>query len=277
MPFRLPMAKPPCSTARRYDPSRAMVSPVMNPAEYANIARAERDFWWYRGMRKILFRLLDRYLAGRPITRALEAGCGTGYFSWLLQNERHWPVVPMDISPDGLRYARQIGVERAVQGDARNLPFATGSFDLVLSLDMLVHLPRGTELAAAREMTRVVRRGGLLVVRTPALDVLRSRHSEFAGEIQRFTRRRLVELVSGAGLKVLRATYANSLLMPVALGKFRLWEPLLRAPAASGVEPVAPWLDRLLYAPLAVEAARIGRGGNFPVGQSVLLVGEKMD
>jgi SAM-dependent methyltransferase len=228
-------------------------------------------------MRKILFRLLDPHLAGRTVARVLEAGCGTGYLSWLLQKERHWPVVPMDISPDGLRYARQIGAERAVQGDARNLPFATGAFDLVLSLDMLVHLPRGMEIAAAREMTRVVRRGGLLVVRTSALDVLRSRLSEFTGERQRFTRRRLVELFSGAGLKILRATYANSLLMPVALGKFRLWEPLLRTPPTSGLQPVAPWLDRLLYAPLAVEAAWTGIGGNFPIGQSVLLVGEKMD
>jgi SAM-dependent methyltransferase len=249
----------------------------MNPAEFANIARCERDFWWYRGMRKILFRLLDRYLAGRTVARALEAGCGTGYLSAMLQKERHWPVVPMDISPDGLRYARQMGVERAVQGDATNLPFAAGAFDLVLSIDVLAHLPSGVELAAAREMTRVLRPGGLLFLRTSALDVLRSRHSQFAYERQRFTRRRLVELVSGAGLRVLRATYVNSLLMPVALAKFRLWEPLLGTPASSGVEPVAPWLDRLLYAPLVVEAAWTGLGLNLPAGQSLLLVGEKMD
>jgi len=186
-------------------------------------------------------------------------------------------MVPMDISADGLRYARQMGVERAVQGDATCLPFAGGAFDLVLSMDMLAHLPRGVETAAAREMMRVLRPGGLLVVRTAALDALRSRHSQFAYERQRFTRRRLVELFSAAGLRVLRATYANALLMPVALAKFRLLEPLLRGPASSGVKPVAPWLDRLLYAPLAVEAAWIGSGGSFPAGQSLLLVGEKMD
>jgi SAM-dependent methyltransferase len=181
----------------------------------------------------------------------------------------------MDISPDGLRYAREMGVERAVQGDASTIPFAGGAFDLVLSIDVLAHLPRGTELAVAREMARVLAPGGLLVVRTAALDLLRSRHSEFAYERQRFTRRRLTELFESAGLRVLRCTYANALLMPVALAKFRAWEPLLSAPASTGLEPVAPWLDRLLYAPLAVEAAWIGAGGNFPVGQSLLLVGEK--
>jgi hypothetical protein len=42
------------------------------------------------------------------------------------------------------------------------------------------------------------------------------------------------------------------------------------------LEHVAPWLDRLLFAPLAVEAAWIGAGLSFPAGQSLLLVGEKM-
>ncbi|MGA9625450.1 MAG: class I SAM-dependent methyltransferase, partial [Bryobacteraceae bacterium] len=96
----------------------------MNPAEFANIAKSEKHFWWYRGMRTILFRLVDPYLAGRSIGRVLEAGCGTGYFSHLLQRERGWPVVPLDFSWHGLRYAREMGVERAVQGDIRGLPFS---------------------------------------------------------------------------------------------------------------------------------------------------------
>jgi hypothetical protein len=66
------------------------------------------------------------------------------------------------------------------------------------------------------------------------------------------------------------------MLLPVAFFKFRVWEPLLRRPASSGVEPMAPWLDRLLYAPLALEARWIGSGRNLPVGQSVLLIGEKI-
>jgi SAM-dependent methyltransferase len=248
----------------------------MNPAEFANIANCERDFWWYRGMHRILFRLLDRHLAGRRIARALEAGCGTGYLSSLLQKQRRWPLIPMDISADGLRYARSTGVEMPVQGDATCLPFASGTFDLVLSIDVLAHLTRGTETAAAREMARVLAPGGTIVVRTSALDILRSRHSEFAYERQRFTRRRLRELMETAGFRVVRCTYANSLLMPVALVKFRLWEPLQRGPASTGLEHVAPWLDRLLYAPLAMESAWIGAGLNSPAGQSLLLVGERI-
>jgi SAM-dependent methyltransferase len=252
------------------------MSGFMNPAEFVNIRRSEEDFWWYRGMREILFRMLEPHLAGRRIGRALEAGCGTGYLSHLLQRERGWPIVPLDFSGDGLGYARQLGVANPVQGDIRSLPFGDGAFDLVMSVDVLTHLPRGDELLAARELARVARRGGLVVVRTSALDMLRSRHAEFVHERQRFTRRQFMGLFAGAGIRVLRCTYSNSLLMPIALLKFRLWEPLLRKPVESGVQPVAPWLDRLLYAPLALEAAWLGAGHSLPTGQSLVLIGEKM-
>jgi hypothetical protein len=74
----------------------------------------------------------------------------------------------------------------------------------------------------------------------------------------------------------LRCTYANSLLLPVAAAKFRIWEPLLRRPPRSGVEPVPGWLDRILYASLAWEAGWVGKGRNLPAGQSLLWIGERV-
>jgi SAM-dependent methyltransferase len=249
---------------------------MMNPAEFANIAASERDFWWYRGMRRILFKMMDPYLAGRTVRRALEGGCGTGYFSWLLQRERGMNVVPLDLGWEGLEYARRMGAKDSVQGDLAALPFPDAAFDLVLSLDVIVHFAPGDEHLAMRELARVLEPHGLLVIRASALDILHSRHSDFAFERQRFTRRRLMGLAASCGVRVLRCTYANSLLLPVALAKFRLWEPLLRKPPESGVQPVAPWLDRLLGIPLDAEAAWIGAGHNFPAGQSLILIGEKM-
>ena len=83
-------------------------------------------------------------------------------------------------------------------------------------------------------------------------------------------------LFAGAGIRVLRCTYFNSLLMPVALVKFRLWEPLLRKPPAKRRAARGA-----LAGPSPVRAARHGGGAglarkNFPVGQSLLLIGEKM-
>ena len=239
----------------------------MNPAEFANIANCERDFWWYRGMRKILFRLLDRHLAGRRIGRALEAGCGTGYLSRLFQKERHWPVVPMDISPDGLRYARAMGVERPVQGDATCLPFAGGAFDLVLSLDVLAHLPRGME------PRRGARDGARAGARRPDGRRAPPRSTSCAAAIPNSLTNasaspagRLRELFEAAGFRVVRCDLCQLAADAGGAGEI---SPVGAAAAPPGLHragTVAPWLDRLLYAPLAVEAAWIGGGGSFPAG-----------
>ena len=71
------------------------------------------------------------------------------------------------------------------------LPFAVEAFDALLSMDVLVHLKRGEEVRALSEFARVLKPGGLLVLRLGALNALRSRHSEFVRERQRFTVRGL--------------------------------------------------------------------------------------
>lgn len=247
----------------------------MNPAEFGNIYQSERDFWWFRGMRRILFRLLDPLVERRRIGAALEAGCGTGYMSRELAARYGWRTYPVDLGWQGLAYGRELGVERLLQCDISALPFPDAVFDAVLSLDVLVHFPRGAEDRPMAELARVAKPHALLVIRVSALDILRSRHSQFAHERQRFTRQRLLRLAARHGFRALRATYANSLLLPVALAKFRLWEPLLRRPPASGTAPVNPLLNSLLSVPLAFEAGWLAAGLDFPLGQSLILIAEK--
>ncbi len=226
-------------------------------------------------MRLILFRLLDPYIEKRTISRALEAGCGVGYLSRLLQAKRKLPIIPMDLSAEGLRFGRQMGLERALQGNIVDLPFGAGVFDLVISIDVMQQLQHGDERRAAAEFARVLRPGGLLALRVSALDILRSRHSEFVFEKQRYTRERLMRVFSEVGVRTLRCVYANSLLMPVALAKFRIWEPLIRKAPSTGVESAPPWLDRLLFGALAWESAWVAKGHDLPLGQSLFLIGER--
>lgn len=247
----------------------------MNTAEFANIAQCEEHLWWFRGQRRILRELLHPFLPGRHISSVLEAGCGTGYQSAQFVREYGWRTFPLDLDAEGLRYAQAAGAQRLTQADITHLPFAPAIFDAVVSLDVLVHFPRGTEQAALLELARVLRPGGLFVLRVSALDILRSRHSMFAHERQRFTRAALTAAVSKAGLHVLRCTYANSLLLPVALAKFRIWEPLTNQPPASGVAPVPAWLDSLLYGALHIESQLLESGVNLPLGQSLIVIAEK--
>lgn len=246
----------------------------MNPAEFENIARAEEEMWWFAGMRKILEAWIGR-LPDAKFGRVLEGGCGTGYMSKWLAGRYGWRMFPVDLDFAGLSHGKQDGVPLMVQSDIACLPYADGAFDAVVSLDVIVHFQRGGEAAALEEFQRVMRPGGKLILRVSALDALRSRHSIFAHEKQRFTRSRITEAVSRAGFEILDATYANSLLLPVAWFKFRVWEELTQQEPESGVGVPNGVLNSLLYCPLALEGFWLRRGGRLPLGQSILLLATK--
>jgi SAM-dependent methyltransferase len=200
---------------------------------------------------------------------------GTGHFARALHERYQWPMFPLDLGWEGLQYARSMGIPNLAQADIQALPYKHEAFDCVVSMDVVVHLPRGNEAKPMREFHRVLAPGGLLVLRVSALDILRSHHSIHAMERQRFTRSRLLALAAECGFRTLRISYANSLLLPVALFKFRVIEPLLGGEPQSGVTPVSGWLDQLLHAPLALEAGLLASGVNLPLGQSLILLAEK--
>ena len=248
----------------------------MNPSEFSTLTESEQSLWWFRGMKRMLFAVLDPLALQFRIGKVLEAGSGTGYMARQLRERYGWTMFPVELAWEGVSNTRSQSGVWPVQADIAACPFPAGCFDAVVSLDVLVHFPAGGEAAAIREFARVLRPGGLLLLRVSALDVLKSRHSVFTHERQRFTRRRLELAVAEQGFEIRRLTYANALLLPVALARFRVWEPLTNAPPASGTAgPLPRWLDRLLYLHLAVETRWIAWGFGFPAGQSLLLVAQK--
>ena len=93
--------------------------------------------------------------------RVLDAGAGEGALSLSL-SQRGYLVVACDRTPARFR-PRDIPF---VQADLHGpLPFAAGSFDAVVSTEVLEHLENPHHVA--REFARILRPGGTLVVTTP--------------------------------------------------------------------------------------------------------------
>ncbi|MFQ5854624.1 MAG: class I SAM-dependent methyltransferase [Anaerolineae bacterium] len=81
---------------------------------------------------------------------------------------------------------RHYGSQWILPGDARTLPFANNTFDVVLLLDVIEHIPLGQQEAIIREIARVLRQGGCLLASIPNLAHLNSRLRFFwRGELHR--------------------------------------------------------------------------------------------
>ncbi len=95
--------------------------------------------------------------------RTLEVGCGCGSYSLILKKMGIvGEATLLDISQTGLDLAKKLfasfGEEcRTVQGDAMELPFADGEFDLVLSGGLLEHFEADEQERLAHEQCRVAK------------------------------------------------------------------------------------------------------------------------
>jgi SAM-dependent methyltransferase len=244
----------------------------VNREEYARMYEAEERQWWYAGMRGISFALLARHWPppsanGRP--RILDAGCGTG------NNLRHlaeWGrPVGVDLSDEALRFCAARGVA-AAGGSLMALPFPDGAFDLVTSFDVIYHQWVTDDAAAVREMARVLRAGGLMLVRVPALRALWGAHDEAVLSRHRYTRGELRALLEGQGLDVVRLTYGNSLLLPLVAARRTLDRLTGRHGSDVGFLPgPLEWAFRNV---LALEAAVVRRA-SFPLGTSLFALARK--
>ncbi|MBS3647228.1 class I SAM-dependent methyltransferase [Pseudaminobacter sp. 19-2017] len=119
------------------------------------------DGLFYREKMRAIHRVAPAELQGRG--RVLEVGGGRSGLASLLYPKAD--IVTLDIDPELSK--SQPSWERSifVCGDARSLPFADDSFDVVTLFDVLEHIEE--DHRAAQEALRVVRPGGWVLVSTP--------------------------------------------------------------------------------------------------------------
>ncbi|MCL6639518.1 MAG: methyltransferase domain-containing protein [Firmicutes bacterium] len=185
----------------------------------------------------------------------LDVGCGDGWLAEALpQYEWH------GVEPDPVLRAKALakGV-RAVPGRAEGLPFPDGHFDAVCIFDVLEHLL--DDVAAAQEVKRVLKPGGLLFVSVPLHPELWSGHDVRCGHCRRYRKGEVAGILEKRGFRLAERRYFVSLLLPAALAS--RW-------FSCGPGKLAGVLDALAEKLVAADAAL-----NLPFGLTEMAAAER--
>ena len=237
-------------------------------------ARAEREHFWFHGFRRFVRPLLEdaaRDVKGRVPT-VLDCGCGTGNNLQMIR--QYGRAFGIDLTYSGLAYARHHRERLIAQASATALPFPDRVFDIVTSFDVIYALDDTGAATALKEMYRVMRPGGYLVLNVAALPVLRGNHSVLGGEVQRYTRRSLRRHFEDADFGVKRLTYTNISILPMVAG-IRFAQRLIgHRESTQEISVPVPPVNAALKVLLAVEAAAV-RWVDMPIGSSLLALARR--
>ena len=218
----------------------------MRDGFYRQTGAVEGRHWWFRHRRRLLTALLDQEISELPCPDAREA----------------------------LPEAALLRVDANRLGDC----FAAGSFDLVTVLNVLYHQWVSDERVVLDQVRRILRPGGRLLLTEPAFESLRRRHDRVDLGARRYTRRRLVEIVEGAGFAVQRASCFNAIglapaVVAAAIDRLRGAGDTEAAVERTGELHVPPVpLNWLLLELCRLELLWLRGVGDLPFGVGVLVL-----
>jgi ubiquinone/menaquinone biosynthesis C-methylase UbiE len=241
----------------------------MHTEEYDRMYRLEDSYWWFVGRHHLVLTFLRATYGDRKDLTILDIGCGTGAMSQKLA--AHGTVISADFSPLALEYSRRRELTRLCAADAMRLPFQDGSFDLIVALDILEHLP--DDEAALREFQRVLKPGGRVIATVPAYQSLWSGHDVALMHFRRYVSKQVRERFTTAKLKVEKLSYAMTFLYPIVWLVRRVFSRKDAEPKASLVH-VPGLANKLLVGLLAGENAII-RHISMPFGVTVFCMAQR--
>ncbi|HYJ88700.1 MAG TPA: methyltransferase domain-containing protein [Pyrinomonadaceae bacterium] len=253
----------------------------MQQHTYAIMRRVEESHWWYLGRRRIIrdfvesiSPLINAAAASRDGAKArpeiLDVGCGTGANLEMLSE--FGDASGVDVSAEAVAFCHARGLENVKQAVAEALPFEDGSFELVTSLDVVEHLD--DDVAGLKEMRRVLRADGRVLLVVPAFMFLWGVQDDVSNHRRRYTLPQLRKAVLEAGFEIERASYWNiSFFVPTLLGRILMRATGVRPESEANITP--GFLNGMLGMILGAESSLL-RHVNLPFGVSIVCVARRI-
>ncbi|HEY4504490.1 MAG TPA: class I SAM-dependent methyltransferase [Candidatus Paceibacterota bacterium] len=222
----------------------------MERSEYRTLYENENVHFYSVANHRIILTAVEKYFGKVANLNILDAGCGTGGLTEKLK--RFGSVVGVDTSEEAVAFSLKRGVD-ARRASVENLPFNENTFDLVVSMDVIYHQKVGNDVKALKEFARVLRPGGILILKVPSYDWLRRSCDRQVHTKIRYTRRSLKNKLIDAGFSVNDIRYVNALLTLPAILTYFLEKISGAKDAHTPVTRLPKFVNRVALATLSTE------------------------
>lgn len=243
----------------------------MSGKDMAQMYANESHHWWFVAKAAFMKQILQKWVRLEN-GLVLDAGCGTGHNMRFLAEGGDY--IGVDVSEQALNFCQHNGHKTLVRANLDCLPFKDDSFDLVFALDVIEHTQN--PWSVIRQLRRVLKKDGRIIITVPACRFLFSPHDEALSHLRRYDPKDIRALLKEADFDVLHVNYLYFLsFFPVAV--IRIFRKLfVRDP-----DPItdmyylpAQWVNPLLQRLLAIEVFFLCKIP-FPIGTTVVAVARK--
>jgi len=250
---------------------------MLDIEQQARYHEVGNSYWWLSGKYEIIMDCIRQFVPSGNNLSVLDAGCGPG--NMLDRLSSRGTVTGTDLALPALSFCMSRGYRRVALSKLDLLALKSERFDLVTAIDVIEHMP--DDAAGLREVHRVLRPGGTVVVTVPAFQILWGDHDDIYGHYRRYRVSQVAALMASCGFEVLKLSYFQPLYF-VPLLLFRRWKKLRHA--GEGDRPIEqrddfvsipPWLNSALTR-LMVAEKYVLRRFSFPFGVTLVCVGRKL-
>lgn len=179
---------------------------------YKDLYDLEQKHWWHIAKRKTIYSLIKSFINSKKIN-IVDIGCGTG--GNLEAFSKLGSVYGVDKSKLAVNFCHKRGFKKVKVGSSEKTGLKNSFFNVVTLLDVLEHVEEEKTL---KEMKRILKRNGYLIITVPAFSFLWSKWDEVLHHKRRYTTDRLSQLLKDNNFQVVKITYLYSfLVIPVLL------------------------------------------------------------
>jgi SAM-dependent methyltransferase len=231
--------------------------------------QVENYHWWFSVRRKILgFLLTSTNISSNEW--AIDIGCGTGSNLNVLSSKGIHSI-GLDHSIYALSLVKRRLTLPLINGDLSKLPLRSNSIGLIVAMDVLEHLENDAN--GIRELYRVLKNEGTLILTVPAFNLLWGIQDNVTGHRRRYSKKEISDKLRRWGFDISKSSYFNFILFfPILFARWfiRFWG--LNIESENKINH--PLINNFLKTIFSLEPYLL-RYISFPFGVSIFCVARK--